>query len=75
MPIVELKAPDIEPHRYSATGVDYIHSFESAKPGPHVMVVGMAGMLEDLPKSPDNPKKPVIMWSGTSYEHIMMPVK
>jgi hypothetical protein len=43
--------------------------------GPHVMVVGMAGMLEDLPKSPDNPKKPFIMWSGTSYEHIMMPVK
>ena len=43
--------------------------------GPHVMVVGMAGMLEDLPKSPDNPRKPFIMWSGTSYEHIMMPVK
>jgi hypothetical protein len=43
--------------------------------GPHVMVVGMAGMLEDLPKLPDNPKKPFIMWSGTSYEHIMMPVK
>jgi hypothetical protein len=43
--------------------------------GPHVMVVGMAGMLEDLPKSPDDPKKPFIMWSGTSYEHIMMPVK
>jgi hypothetical protein len=35
----------------------------------------LAGMLEDLPKSPDNPKKPFIMWSGTSYEHIMMPVK
>jgi hypothetical protein len=43
--------------------------------GPHVMVVGMAGMLEDLPKSPAEPKKPFIMWSGTSYEHIMMPVK
>jgi hypothetical protein len=43
--------------------------------GPHVMVVGMAGMLEDLPKSPAEPKKPFIMWSGTSYEHIMMPVR
>jgi hypothetical protein len=35
----------------------------------------MAGMLEDLPKSPAEPKKPFIMWGGTSYEHIMMPVK
>jgi hypothetical protein len=43
--------------------------------GPHVMVVGMAGMLGDLTKSPDDPKKPYIMWGGTSYEHIMMPVR
>src|SRR5215469_14973938 len=28
--------------------------------GPHVMVVGMAGTLDDLPRSPDNPKKPFI---------------
>src|SRR6185312_5628508 len=41
MPIVELKAPDIEPHRHSATGVDFIHSFDSGKPGPHVMVVSL----------------------------------
>ena len=43
--------------------------------GPHVMVVGMAGMLGNIPKSPDAPKLPFIMWGGTSYEHIMMPVK
>jgi hypothetical protein len=43
--------------------------------GPHVMVVGMAGMLDDVPRSPDNPKKPYIMWPGSSYEHVMMPVK
>jgi hypothetical protein len=43
--------------------------------GPHVMVVGMAGMLDDIPRSPDDPKKPFIMWGGTSYEHIMMPVR
>jgi predicted deacylase len=35
---VELKAPDIEPHRRSSTGVDFIHTFESGRPGPHVMV-------------------------------------
>jgi hypothetical protein len=43
--------------------------------GPHVMVVGMAGMLGDLPRSSVDPKKPYIMWGGTSYEHIMMPVR
>ncbi|HEY7579213.1 MAG TPA: hypothetical protein VH855_16605 [Acetobacteraceae bacterium] len=43
--------------------------------GPHVMVVGMAGMLDELPKTPANPKKPYIMWGGTSYEHVMMPVQ
>jgi hypothetical protein len=43
--------------------------------GPHVMVVGMAGMLEDLPRSADNPARPYIMWGGSSYEHVMMPVK
>lgn len=35
---IELAAPDIDPHRRSATGVDFVHTFESALPGPHVMV-------------------------------------
>lgn len=35
---VELTAPDIEAHRGSATGVDFVHTFESGRPGPHVMV-------------------------------------
>jgi len=35
---VELKAPDIESHRKSATGTDFIHTFASGRPGPHVMV-------------------------------------
>lgn len=35
---VELQAPDIEPHRKSSTGADFIHTFESGKPGPHVLV-------------------------------------
>jgi hypothetical protein len=43
--------------------------------GPHVMVVGMAGMLGNYPKTAGAPDKPYIMWPGTSYEHIMMPVK
>jgi predicted deacylase len=39
MPIaVELKAPDIEPHRRSDTGTDFVHVLASGKPGPNVMV-------------------------------------
>ena len=35
---VDLKAPDIEPHRKSNTGTDFIHTFDSGAPGPHVLV-------------------------------------
>jgi predicted deacylase len=35
---VELAAPDIAPHRLSATGTEYVHTLDSGKPGPHVMV-------------------------------------
>jgi hypothetical protein len=39
MPIaIELAAPDIAPHRTSNTGVDYVHTFDSGKPGPHALV-------------------------------------
>jgi predicted deacylase len=35
---VELKAPDIERHRRSASGTPFVHILDSGKPGPHVMV-------------------------------------
>jgi predicted deacylase len=35
---IELTAPDLAPHRQSASGTDYVHTFESGKPGPHVLV-------------------------------------
>ena len=39
MPIaIELTAPDIAPYKASSTGTDYIHTFDSGKPGPHVLV-------------------------------------
>src|SRR5512142_584784 len=38
---IELEAPDIEPHRRSTTGVDWVHTFESGKTGPHVMVCAL----------------------------------
>ena len=35
---IELSAPDLAPHRTSSTGTDFVHTFESSKPGPHVLV-------------------------------------
>lgn len=35
---IELTAPVIDSHRRSSTGVDFVHTFESRRPGPHVMV-------------------------------------
>jgi len=35
---IEITAPDIEPYRKGNTGIDYVTSFDSGKPGPHVMV-------------------------------------
>jgi predicted deacylase len=35
---IELAAPDLSPHRRSGSGTDFVHTFESGKPGPHVMV-------------------------------------
>ena len=44
--------------------------------GPHVMVVGAKGMMEGYPRGakPDT-SQPYVMWAGTPYEHLMLPVK
>lgn len=35
---VELEAPDISPYKKGNTGVEYVYTFDSKAPGPHVMV-------------------------------------
>jgi len=35
---IELTPPDITPYRAGNTGVDYVHVFDSGRPGPNVMV-------------------------------------
>jgi predicted deacylase len=35
---IEILPPDIEPWRASNTGIEFVHSFDSGKPGPHVMI-------------------------------------
>jgi hypothetical protein len=42
--------------------------------GPHIMLVGPIKSL-GLQETPDaDPTKPYLMWSGTPYEHVMVPV-
>jgi len=46
------------------------------KTGPHLMIVGDQEMLKAHPTSPDpNTAAPYVMWAGTPYAHLMVPVK
>jgi hypothetical protein len=46
------------------------------KTGPHVMVVGDQEILKHYPANPDpDTKQAYVMWAGTPYAHLMMPVK
>jgi predicted deacylase len=38
---IELVPPDIEPYRKGNTGIPYVTSFDSGKPGPHAMVMAI----------------------------------
>ncbi|MGF6771665.1 putative deacylase [Paraburkholderia sp. GAS199] len=35
---IEVEFPDISVHRHAASGIDYLHTFDSGLPGPHVMI-------------------------------------
>jgi hypothetical protein len=45
--------------------------------GPHVMVVGAdASFYDQYPKNADpDTSQPYVMWPGTPYQHLMIPVK
>ncbi len=38
---VELQAPDISAHRRSNTGAEFVHRFDSGRPGPHALVMAL----------------------------------
>jgi hypothetical protein len=45
------------------------------KTGPHVMMVGLAVKRMTFPRTPDpDPRKPYVVWSGTLYEHVVLPM-
>jgi len=37
-PNIEIFAPDIEPWRNGNTGIEFVHTFDSGRPGPHAMI-------------------------------------
>jgi len=47
------------------------------KTGPHIMIVGAdASFYDSYPKSPKpDTSMPYVMWAGTPYQHLMVPVK
>jgi len=46
------------------------------KTGPHVMVVGDPEILQHYPAGADpNTSEPYVMWGGTPYAHLMIPVR
>ena len=47
------------------------------KTGPHVMIAGADSAFYDAyPKNADpDTSKPYVMWAGTPYQHLMVPVK
>jgi hypothetical protein len=44
---------------------------------PHVMIFNYSGAIQDYPKPGETPDmtQPWVMWAGTPYEHLMLPVK
>ena len=46
------------------------------KTGSHVMIVGSAAKTMGYPATPDpDVTKPYVMWAGTPYAHLMIPVR
>jgi hypothetical protein len=44
--------------------------------GPHLMVVGSDSLVRNYPASPaPDTTRPYVMWSGTPYAHLMIPVR
>lgn len=52
-----------------AAGADWI------KTGPHVMILGADSLLKGYPSGPKpDTSAPYVMWAGTPYQHLMVPV-
>ena len=64
-------ASNTDPYAAKPTGQNHW-----IKTGPHVMIVGDKEMLTHYPANPDpDTSQPYVMWAGTPYAHLMIPVK
>ncbi|MEP6867050.1 MAG: hypothetical protein ABJA20_00890 [Novosphingobium sp.] len=62
-------ASNTDPYATKPTG-DWV------KTGPHLMIVGSAAMLNGYPSGPrPDTKAPYVMWAGTPYAHLMVPIR
>ena len=43
--------------------------------GPHVMVLGGTDQFAGYPATAANTSVPYVMWTGTPYQHLMIPVR
>jgi len=65
-------ASNTDPHAMKpAAGTNWVDT------GPHVMVFSAPSLLEGYPTQADDPdtRKPYVMWAGTPYAHLMIPVQ
>ena len=61
-------ASNIDPYAEGPT-----ENNEWIKEGPHLMIVAPAELLEGFPTDPQN-GGPYVMWKGTPYAHLMVPI-
>ena len=64
-------ASNVDPYATKPTG-----SNAWVETGPHIMIVGAPSLLKGYPRGakPDT-GAPYVMWAGTPYAHLMVPVK
>jgi hypothetical protein len=43
--------------------------------GPHIMIFATADKMAGYPTTADDTSKPYVMWPGTPYAHLMVPVR
>ena len=61
-------ASNIDPYAVGPTDDN-----EWIKEGAHLMVLAPAGLLDAYPTDPQN-GGPYLMWKGTPYAHLMVPI-
>jgi hypothetical protein len=64
-------ASNVDPYsEHPARGAPWVQT------GPHVMVVGSASLLAGYPSGPHpDTSRPYVMWAGTPYAHLMIPIR